>query len=175
MWSVAWAPLGVVLSTIVWVDMQLRWTHGAGTRFPPIVEPMIMCAAWGFVNGALFAAMLAVAERRRGTLDGLSMRRTALWGALGGLALPIFGAASLSLTLPFMLASTALSLAFGAASAAGTLALARRAPEGGIPPAPNGLHVASTRPRDMDVSRSDRDAPAADRAARGSGEDAAHG
>ena len=43
----------------------------------------------GMISGAIFAITLSVAERRKGSLDALSMRRVAGWGAIGGVALPM--------------------------------------------------------------------------------------
>ena len=73
---------------IEWADAQ----RGVGREFlvpmPPLAAPMIVCGAWGFIAGAVFSLALAAAERRRGGLARLSLRRTAMWGALGGLVLP---------------------------------------------------------------------------------------
>jgi hypothetical protein len=124
-WGIAWAPLGALWMLIEWADAQL----GVGREFlvpmPPLAAPMIMCGSWGFIAGAIFSLVLAAAERRRGGLAGLSLERTAAWGALGGLVLPatiLMGPASLN--YPWLFA--ALSVLFGAGSAAGGVALARR-------------------------------------------------
>lgn len=95
----------------------------------------------GAINGAAFAVFLMVAERRR-TLDALSKGRVALWGALGGAALPLatyilsrlwlgfhvagvsFHFGGLARTLIIVLSSSAL----GAAVAVTHLSLARRVP-----------------------------------------------
>ena len=136
-WGAAWAPVGVVwgiaswlgLGSAPWWSMPLVW----------VVPPAIMWGTWGFVNGAAFAALLAAGEARR-PLDELSPARAALWGALGGGAMPLLVLTLLTLvTRPIgvltpgwmvsLLGAGAISAALGAASAAGTVTLARRAPD----------------------------------------------
>jgi hypothetical protein len=84
------------------------------------------------ISGAVFAVTLSVAERRKGSLDALSLRRVAGWGAIGGMALPM-------LLLPFYYYGTVpggfgqatvvilQNGLLGAGSAAASLSLARRA------------------------------------------------
>lgn len=131
MWSVAWAPFGLVWSALAWLDAQRSVGREWLVPVPPVVGPMIMCAAWGFIAGAAFACALTVAERKRGTLRGLSSRRTALWGALGGGVLPILTVSTDSAWLAMQpwvfLTFTGLSVAFGAASAVGAVTIAQRA------------------------------------------------
>ncbi len=130
-WSAGWAPLGIVWSAVAWLDAQQSVGRPWLVPFPPIVAPMIMCAAWGFIAGATFALALASAERRRGTLLGLSRRRTALWGVLGGAALPaltlLSGSTWLSTQPAVFLTFSGLSLVFGAASAVGGVVVVQRA------------------------------------------------
>jgi hypothetical protein len=93
-------------------------------------------AARGFVAGAfagaVFALVLAAAERRR-TLSGLSSGRVALWGFLGTAAIA-FGYAALpanaALHLPIgIIVTSALTYgAIGGTLAATILGVARRAP-----------------------------------------------
>jgi uncharacterized membrane protein YdcZ (DUF606 family) len=91
----------------------------------------IFFAIWGFVSGTVFALAMLVIERRR-TLHELTVARTAVWGAIGGLALPaLYTAATLSAPgsqpLPNGLTSAILVCgALGAACAAGSLWVARR-------------------------------------------------
>jgi hypothetical protein len=86
---------------------------------------------WGAISGAVFAMLVALLERRR-EVDTLSSRRTAIWGALGAMALPttillIFLAEAPGFTLiqPAVW-SLSISAAQGAVCAFGTLALAKR-------------------------------------------------
>jgi hypothetical protein len=82
----------------------------------------------------VFAVVLAAAERRR-TIQSLSTARTAAWGALGAVALPLILAAIdvartpvglLGYSWRFPLLILAVSATLGAACAATTLALAQR-------------------------------------------------
>jgi hypothetical protein len=79
----------------------------------------------------VFALALASAERTHGTLLGLSRKRTAQWGALGGAALPaltlLAGSPWLSTQPAMFLTFSGLSVAFGAASAVGGVVVAQRA------------------------------------------------
>ncbi|HTR78989.1 MAG TPA: hypothetical protein VMH39_12795 [Gemmatimonadaceae bacterium] len=83
----------------------------------------------GALAGTIFAVLLHYAARRTGSIDALSIRRTARWGALGGLAV-------VALTIPQhvigpgMILALGLGAAVGAASGAGSLLLARRATVG---------------------------------------------
>jgi ABC-type polysaccharide/polyol phosphate export permease len=87
-------------------------------------------ALWGFLSGAIFALAVAVLERRR-TLAQLSVRRAALWGALGAVALPTAFLGFVwtnggSVTWLGVAVTLPVSAALGAGCAAGTLALAQR-------------------------------------------------
>jgi hypothetical protein len=132
-WAVGWAITGVGIGVASLLTPFLPWD----VFFRYIDAPLPALAVPGFVGGLLYSIVLGVAGRHR-RFDELSMSRTALWGALGGLLLAFFpsllvvvGLATLgrpdaSLVLltaivapPFML--------FGAASAAGTLMIARHA------------------------------------------------
>lgn len=130
-WSAGWAPLGIVWSAVAWLDAQRSVGRAWLVPFPPIVAPMIMCAAWGFIAGAVFALALASAERTRGTLRGLSRKRTALWGVLGGAVLPALTLLSVSSWVSaqptIFLTFSGLSMVLGAASAVGGVIVAQRA------------------------------------------------
>ncbi len=101
---------------------------------PPgfVIRFLTLWTLWGALSGAIFAVVLAVAERRH-TLVELSFARVAVWGAMGSLALP----AALTIldvvraTSPsewrFVFIALGIAGALGAGCAAGTLALARRA------------------------------------------------
>lgn len=89
---------------------------------------------WSFVgaiSGAIFAVALSVAERRTGSLDALSMRRVAAWGAVGGVGLPLlllpYYFATIPNALGFAATVTVMNGVLGAGAAAASLSLARRA------------------------------------------------
>ena len=135
-WALGWTPIGAAWAAYVWLSVR--------DALPPGAEPSlfrvlaVVVGAWalsGAASGAVFAGVLALAERRR-RLEELPVSRVALWGALGGLAVPaavfvalrvVYGVNAVYLSA--LLSSAAVSLSLGAASAAGTLLLARRAPE----------------------------------------------
>ena len=110
--AAVWAAVGfAILSIIRVVD-------------PPSVDPGEgpLWAAWvfgraGFVAGVMGGIVLAIAERHH-RLSDLSLPRVALWGALGGLALPWIGAAP----RPMML----ILAVIGSGTAVAAVALARR-------------------------------------------------
>ena len=116
-WAVVWAPLGLLIGMIVDPTGAMD-------------EPWIMVGVLpGFLGGVLFSLAFAVAGRRR-TLDELSVRRVAGWGAITGLLLGLLPFAigepnpGAGWTLPVVVVGSITLLC--AASAAGTLALARR-------------------------------------------------
>jgi hypothetical protein len=117
-WALAWFAAGLVLLLIVGPD-------AADVPFP------LGFGLLGFLAGATFSGVLAIAERRRG-FDQMSLPRFAMWGGAGGLlfsvlfvlAVAVSGDATLLDDLVFLGPLFAVA---GAASAAGSLALARMA------------------------------------------------
>jgi hypothetical protein len=83
-WAVVWAPIAVVIGTTI-VDpdnsMDEMW--------------VVVGAYSGFLCGALFCAVLGIAEGRC-RLDALSLPRAGAWGAVSGLLVGV---------LPFLLGS----------------------------------------------------------------------
>jgi len=80
-------------------------------------------ATFGFIMGSAFAGILSLTERHR-RLGDLSLRRVALWGALGGLV--FLGGFSL-LYGPPNLVSWLVMTSLSAGLASGSVALAKRA------------------------------------------------
>ncbi len=118
LWAVPWAVVAVLIGMVVDPDESMD-------------EMWFLIGAYpGFLGGVLFSIVLAVAERRR-SLNEMSVRRFAAWGAVAGLVIGV---------LPFMLGTPSADIdvarlatvvigsftLMSAASAAGSLALARR-------------------------------------------------
>jgi hypothetical protein len=82
-------------------------------------------AVSGFIAGASFAVILNIAERKH-SLEDLSLRRVALWGAAGGLLLSFIPAA-FGIPLSYLLAPVLINGGIGAGMATGSVILARRA------------------------------------------------
>ena len=138
LWSVASAFTSILYLIAL---SLLRGSKVFAVLFPDyFLVGAITWGIWGAVNGVAFATLLASAEHDR-TLEDLSRRRVALWGAVGGALMPIltYGLSLLvpGLTLaggslefapgtilPIVLISTTL----GAGLATGQLSLARRLP-----------------------------------------------
>jgi hypothetical protein len=119
-WSIGWAA--------GWVAVGV----GFGVPLGSLLGIAVNGALIGFIAGGSFATVLSIAERHR-TLDQLSLKRVALWGFLGGVALPLFFSPRLlGSGLPFRMVlttfvlPTAVSGLLGAGFAAGSVALARR-------------------------------------------------
>jgi len=133
LWGGAWSLAGLVVCTVEWIRLR----H-LGVPASVVATGTLQYAAAGAIGGAVFAIALSSAERHEGGIGALSVRRTATWGALGGLALPLCFVAFV-LASPVHIGFTAAALwtvgllafgsSLGAASAAGSLALARRAPK----------------------------------------------
>lgn len=105
---------------------------GLGFPYGNLLEAAVNGMILGFIGGSSFAVILSIAEHRR-TLDQLSLRRVALWGGVGGMALllcfspMVFGAGPLlGKMLPSYLVQLALHGLLGAGFASGSVALARR-------------------------------------------------
>ncbi len=120
MWGGAWFGAGMVLLAIIGLD-------AADVPFP------LFFGLLGFLSGAAFAGILAMAEGRR-RFDQMSIPRFAVWGAVGGLLLSgiVFLAAGPG--GEFAVIGPVFALA-GAVSAAGSLALARRGAQRTLPSA----------------------------------------
>jgi len=112
-WSVGWALLGAMLTLVL---RALR---------PEDVDPgeneLIAAAVFGmagFLCGAAFGVVLAMAERRR-ALDDLSVLRAAVWGAVGAAAMPLLTGMPDGMAILFA--------PLGGVFAAGAVALAKQA------------------------------------------------
>ena len=80
-WAVLWLPLGVLL--VLYRNSQsVECFACARTSFV-----LAIWTGWGALNGAVFAALLMITERRNSFTD-LSMRRFGLWGALVAVSVP---------------------------------------------------------------------------------------
>lgn len=81
LWGLGWLPAGIALGVVMgW--MRPPFTHDWDAMF------LGFWTGIGVVSGGVFAALLATLERNR-TLEELSDRRVALWGALGGATVPV--------------------------------------------------------------------------------------
>lgn len=111
-WAWMWAFLGALLAFAIRLFRPGGLAPGENE-----ISFAIVFAIVGFVSGALFALVLALAERRR-TLGDLSLRRAALWGAVGSAALPLLTAMPNGTVIIFA--------PLGALFAASSVALAKR-------------------------------------------------
>ena len=112
-WAVGWALVIFAIGTVIGVVDP--------DSIDPGEEPWRMAGVVGtvgFISGAFFSAIFASAERRK-SMRELSPLRAALWGALGGAALPL-----LTTMNDAIIFNTA---PLGAIFAASTVAIARRA------------------------------------------------
>ena len=119
-WAVGWAG--------VWAGLWVVTGNSLGRMLGAATNGAVL----GLIAGGTFALILSVVERKR-TLHDLSLKRVALWGGIGGMALllaflptalefsAIFGGFLTSYVVPL-----ALNGLLGAGSAAGSVALARR-------------------------------------------------
>src|SRR5262245_19822214 len=92
-WAIVWCLAGsAIIAPAVWWYGK---THDEGpASFGEILLAVMMnLSAWGAVSGAVFALLLAIAERRR-TVNELSMGRVVGWGPIGGAALPLIAIAT---------------------------------------------------------------------------------
>ena len=125
-WAAAWLGVGTVVGLVLGVVFGSPMAAVAG------LAPLFAVA--GFLAGATFSAVLALAEGRH-TFDEMSLPRFATLGALGGVLLSGFlfliGMGFSSPVVGWVIAVGALTL-LGAGSAAGSLALARRAEDGDL-------------------------------------------
>ncbi|MEP6622707.1 MAG: hypothetical protein ABJE47_25520 [bacterium] len=86
LWGAAWSVPG--LAWIGWLEMH----RDDGLPFNLLTVVVYAFLNWsliGAIGGSVFALTLGLAERRRSSLDTLSMRRVISWGAIGGAAFPL--------------------------------------------------------------------------------------
>jgi len=127
LWALVWLAITVALGLILAL-------FGAHTLSRAGLFYLGVFTALGAGSGAVFASLLALIEGNR-VLNELSPRRFALWGAIGGVAIPVIGTLVLfafvrGLELaPDAPSMFALMAGLGALCAMGTLKIARaRAP-----------------------------------------------
>lgn len=129
-WGAAWTVPG-----LLWVTVLAFLQRNSAAQPHPNVSGFLWTillnwTAVGPIGGAAFALTLSVAERRKSSLGGLSLRRVASWGAIGGVCLPIALYPTLSGTIPNPMQQLVLDVvvygALGAASAAASVRLAQR-------------------------------------------------
>jgi hypothetical protein len=129
-WGVLWAGIGAAVGLVlrigshfIIVDPILEWSLGMGV--------------YGFVSGVGFGKILWLREGRK-SLDQISLRRVALWGAIGAGLVPavfaLLGVGWPSSSLVGIAEAMLLTGALGGTFAAGSVAIAKRAelsaPEG---------------------------------------------
>ena len=126
-WALVWLPLGFLVPL-------LRRPPSECLYCPPdwFGRFLLLWVLWGAVSGAVFAVVLMIAERSRSLLD-LSLLRTASWGAIGAIALPLLAtiidvnrSTYWSMNWQFIGLVLAVSAGLGAVCAAATLAMVRR-------------------------------------------------
>lgn len=137
-WAAAWSVLGIVPS----VAVQLFWFVRHDREMLSVWQVGVMAAnglplwgIWGAISGTAFAVITIVGEHPR-SVDTVSARRIALWGAFAGLPIPLAATAvMLALTdAPTIGTLSLMSGIFGVGALLGSLcgvaslALARRAP-----------------------------------------------
>lgn len=110
--GIAWGVIGALIATVALIVDPMTVDAGEG----PFWAALIIGRA-GFVAGVAAGLALMIAERRHSIRD-LRLPRVAMWGALGGLALPWIGAAPSAMI--------AILAVMGAGTAVGAVSLARR-------------------------------------------------
>jgi hypothetical protein len=113
LWSAGFVAFWIVLGMIIRAVDPPSIDNGEG---PLELAPLF--ALLGAIAGTVFGVALSVGERRR-TLADLKLSRVALWGAIGGAAMPLL--------LGKPLGNLAVFAPLGALLASGSLLLARRA------------------------------------------------
>jgi hypothetical protein len=109
----AWVGLGAGIGALTGLDLGYLLRMAMGNSIG------------GFLAGASFAVILSVAERNR-SLEDLSLRRVALWGAGGGLLISLIPLVA-GIPLAYLLGPLVINAGIGAGMATGSVTLARRA------------------------------------------------
>jgi hypothetical protein len=119
--------LGGIRGTVV---MILTWTVGWALGFGGLIEAFVdpsgkIIDIWfttmaipGFGGGALYSALLRIAERGH-KLHEVPLVRTAAWGAVTGLALGVFAVATVLAHAPSRAAAVMIGIATGLGAVSG--------------------------------------------------------
>ena len=110
-WALAWVGLGAVVGALVGYPVSFLFRIALSNSVS------------GFIAGSAFAAILAVAERKH-TLADLSLKRVAIWGAIGG-GLLSFIPMAYGVPLAYLLGPLVINGGIGAGMAAGSVAFPR--------------------------------------------------
>ena len=114
--GVTWAVLWALLGTLLFILFKLFQPEDIDPG-EALGDVLPVFAFIGLLSGLGFAALLSLAERRH-QVSALSLRRVALWGALGSASIPLM--------LGAMPADGLIFSVLGAGFAAGSVAIARR-------------------------------------------------
>jgi len=136
-WGTLWAGIGAGIGVVIGVVRPevWQWTN-------PIFEWAVGMGLYGLVSGIGFGTLLTLREGRN-TLSNLSLRRTALWGLIGGAVVPLmFGAAGMfpaGTTLLDVLGAVGVTGFLGATFASTSVAIAKRAELAAGPDGPTSI------------------------------------
>jgi len=122
-WALAWVGLGAVVGALVGYPVSFLFRIALSNSVS------------GFIAAAAEAAIIAVAERKH-TLDDLSLKRVAVWGAIGG-GLLSFVPMAYGVPLAYLLGPLVINGGIGAGMAAGSVAIARRSEDRRLASGPN--------------------------------------
>jgi hypothetical protein len=130
-WGGAWLLVGLAWGTYRAISISSAIDVRPPSGLTIVGVTTAIWTVWGLASGAAFAVALTIAERRQ-SLDGLSMLRVALWGAIGANVVPVIflgvimaSDGDTDLLGPFAVIALVCAL-IGAVAAASTLAVARR-------------------------------------------------
>jgi hypothetical protein len=122
-WALGWGAVYAVIQ----VGLKLIFGHTMS-----ILLLAFMGSILGLISGGSFAIILSIAERHR-TFDQLSLKRVALWGAVGGAALVLVAVPQLmgggipaGRVVADLILPLSVTTLLGAGSAPATVAIARR-------------------------------------------------
>ncbi len=124
-WGTLWSGIGAGIGAVIGVVRPevWQWTN-------PIFEWAVGMGLYGLVSGVGFGTLLTLREGRK-TLSDLSLRRTAIWGLIGGAVVPLlFGAAGMfpaGTTLVDVLGAIGVTGFLGGTFAPASIAIAKRA------------------------------------------------
>ena len=124
-WGALWSVIGAGVWLVIQIVSPEVW---AGTY--SISEWTLGIGLYGLVSGVGFGSLLSLGEARK-TVLGISLRRAAIWGVLGAVAVPLlFGALGMfeaGTTTADVLEAILLTGFLGGTFAPASIALARRA------------------------------------------------
>ena len=106
LWAIGWFVIGVAFGLYQyyagWPIASINFSGLANPLLAVVLSYAFGAAKGGAISGALFATLLMIAERNQSAAN-LTLGRSAIWGVLGAILVPITMLGIMLIRFPFLL------------------------------------------------------------------------